>query len=126
LLEAGAWHHLAGVYDGAEARLYLDGELIASQSGQGIRRRNTLPLAIGGDVDGAHTATSLFTGLIDYVRVSTVPRYEGTSVTVPDRPLNDACLLLHLDEMIGLRLPDDSASGAHAGRSGNPVLVPLH
>jgi hypothetical protein len=127
VLEAGAWHHLAGVYDGAEARLYLDGKLIASKAGKGIRRRNTLPLAIGGDVDGAHTATSLFTGLIDYVRVSTVPRYEGTSVTVPDRPLNDAdtCLLLHLDEMIGLRLPDDSASGAHAERSGNPVLVPL-
>lgn len=127
VLRPGTWHHLAGVYDGKEARLYLDGELLAAKAREGPRRRNKLPLAIGGDVDTAHTATSLFAGLIDYVRVSKTPRYEGASVTLPERPQNDpdTCLLLRMDEIIGLRLPDDSSSGAHAERSGNPVLVPL-
>ena len=127
VLRPGEWHHLAGVYDGNEARLYLDGRLVDSKPRKGVRQRNHLPLSIGGDVDGAHTATSLFKGMIDYVRVSSVPRYQGTSVTIPPRMQNDADtrLLLQLDEIIGLRVPDESASGSHAERTGNPALVPI-
>jgi hypothetical protein len=127
VLRPGEWHHLAGIYNGNEARLYLDGKLVASKPRKGVRQKNLLPLAIGGDVDSAHTATSLFTGMIDYVRISGIPRYQGGDVTIPNRMLNDADtrLLLQLDEVIGLRLPDTSASGAHAERSGNPKLVPL-
>ncbi|MGL5017489.1 MAG: LamG domain-containing protein, partial [Luteolibacter sp.] len=126
VLRTGEWHHLAGIYDGSEARLYLDGELLASKKRQGTRDRNELPLVIGGDVDGAGTATSYFTGLIDYVRVSKIPRYQGSRVNVSERVENDpeTCLLLQLDEIIGLRLPDTSASAAHAERCGKPALVP--
>jgi hypothetical protein len=127
LLRPDQWHHLAGLYDGKEARLYLDGKLLASNAREGTRKRNDLPLVIGGDVDGAGTATSYFTGLIDYVRVSNVPRYHGAAVTVPHRLEADAdtSLLLQLDEIIGLSLPDTSNSAAHAERCGNPALVPL-
>lgn len=126
LLKTHQWHHLAGLYDGREARLYLDGRLLASKTREGTRRRNDLPLVVGGDVDGAGTATSYFTGLIDYVRVSKTARYQGAEVTPPARPAADpdTCLLLQLDEIIGLRLPDDSGSGAHAERCGRPVLIP--
>ena len=34
-LEAGRWHHVAGVYDGGERRIYVDGELDASAPAQG-------------------------------------------------------------------------------------------
>ncbi len=127
MLRPDQWHHLAGVYDGREARLYLDGKLISSNAREGTRRRNDLPLVIGGDVDGAGTATSHFTGLIDYVRVSKIPRYEGTETAVPERAESDpdTSLLLQLDEVIGLRLPDSSPSAAHAERCGKPALVPL-
>lgn len=126
VLRPGAWHHLAGIYDGSEARLYLDGKLLGTERRQGIRLRNELPLVIGGDVDGAGTATSYFTGLIDYVRVSKIPRYQGAQVSVSERVENDpdTSLLLQLDEIIGLRLPDTSASAAHAERCGKPALVP--
>ena len=127
-LKPGTWHHLAGIYDGSEARLYLDGQLLASEKRQGVRDRNDLPLVIGGDVDGAGTANSHFTGLIDYVRMSKIPRYHGSSVTVPERVENDpdTCLLLQLDEIVGLRLLDSSASAAHAARFGKPPLVPVN
>lgn len=128
LLKPGEWHHLAGLYDGKEARLYLDGRLIASKAREGIRKRNDLPLVIGGDVDSAGTAASHFNGAIDYVRVSKVARYQGDGVTVPERFENDAdtSLLLQLDEVVGLRLPDSSSSGADAERCGKPTLVPSH
>lgn len=128
VLQPGEWHHLAGIYDGSEARLYLDGKLLAAAKRQGIRERNELPLVIGGDVDGAGTATSHFSGLIDYVRVSKIPRYQGDRVSISERMENDpdTCLLLQLDEIIGLRLPDTSSSAAHAERCGKPALVPNH
>ncbi|MBK1814561.1 metallophosphoesterase [Luteolibacter yonseiensis] len=126
VLEPGRWHHLAGQYDGREARLYLDGKLIAAKAGEGVRKRNELPLVIGGDVDGAGTATSYFSGLIDYVRLSKVPRYQGEEIAVPERIESDAdtTLLLQMDEITGLRLPDSSPSAAHAERCGKPALVP--
>lgn len=126
VLKPNQWHHLAGQYDGKEASLYLDGKLLAVAKREGSRKRNELPLVIGGDVDGAGTATSYFSGAIDYVRVSKIPRYHGPTATVPARPANDSdtCLLLQLDEVIGLRLPDDSASKANAERCGKPILVP--
>jgi hypothetical protein len=126
VLKPNEWHHLAGQYDGNQASLYLDGKLLATAPRQGLRKRNELPLVIGGDVDGAGTATSHFPGAIDYVRISRIPRYHGPEATVPARPQNDAetCLLLQLDEVIGLRLPDESASKANAERCGKPTLVP--
>ena len=47
-------------------------------------------------------------------------------MNVPERVETDAdtCLLLQLDEVIGLRLPDQSSSAAHAERCGKPALVP--
>lgn len=126
VLRPNEWHHLAGIYDGREARLYLDGKLIGSAVREGLRTRNELPLVIGGDVDGAGTATSYFTGAIDCVRVSKIPRYLGAQVSVPEHFENDSdtCLLLQLDEVIGLRMRDSSASAAHAERCGKPVLIP--
>lgn len=126
VLKTNQWHHLAGIYDGKEARLYLDGKLLGAKARQGTRVRNDLPLTIGGDVDGAGTATSFFTGLIDYVRVSKSARYQGAEVAISERLVTDpdTSLLLQLDEIIGLRLPDDSASAAHAERYGKPTLIP--
>lgn len=114
--------------DRKEARLYLDGRLVASAARAGIRKRNDLPLVIGGDVDGAGTATSHFAGRIDHVRVSTVPRYQRSRVDVPERPEADAktCLLLNMDQITGLKLIDASASKAHAERCAHPSLVPVN
>ncbi len=63
---AGAWHHLAGVYDGAMLRLYLDGLQIQATPLVGSAVSIAGPLRIG---DGASNESASFVGLIDEVRI---------------------------------------------------------
>jgi hypothetical protein len=121
MLEAGRWHHVAGVYDGEEVRLYLDGKLVDATKGSGKRRRNGLPLIIGGDVD-RKGANSHFNGLIDTVRLSETARYEGEKVDLPTRFQNDeaTALLLEMDLLMGDLTYDQSSNSAHASLHGDP------
>jgi hypothetical protein len=126
MLETGRWHHLAGVFDGAQVRLYLDGRLIASAEGAGHRTPNSLPLVIGGDVDRAGKATSTFDGKLDEVRLSEVARYSGASFEPARRHSTDAStlLLLHMDDALGPWLRDDSSEAAHPRLRGEARVVP--
>jgi len=124
-LEVGRWQHVAGVFDGEEARLYLDGQLVASLPASGVRRANGLPLVIGADVNNVGDAVSFFAGQIDEVRVSDVARYTGETFE-PQRQAepDDNAVLLH--PMTGRFLAfvlDASGSEAHASQTGDPQLV---
>lgn len=121
VLTPGRWHHLAGVRDGKQARLYIDGKLVATSEGDGMRRRNSLPLFIGADVDGKGKATSHFTGRIDEVRISRAARYRGDRFEPQRRHESDAAtaLLLHMDRQHGPWTADSSGSQAHARRRGD-------
>lgn len=80
-LESGRWYHLAGVYDGKERRIYIDGKLDASQPAQGaiaagkgfiigaqrIKATKKRVFKQGGRV-GYQVAES-FAGVLDEVRV---------------------------------------------------------
>jgi hypothetical protein len=109
-LEPGRWHHLAGVYDGAEVRLYVDGRLADRRRAAGRRKTNALPLLVGADVAGGGKPDSPFAGQIDDVRLSKVARYAGDRFDPDPRPTGDAdtVLLLNFDDMIGGWLFDDS------------------
>lgn len=123
-VSTNAWHHVAGVFDGAEVRLYVDGELTASKAGKGKRKLNDLPLMIGADVTKEATPDSFFDGRIDEIRVSKSARY--TENFTPQRrfvPDADALLLLHMDAEIGPWTYDGSGRGKHVTRIGQPVLV---
>jgi hypothetical protein len=62
----GAWTHLAGVYDGAAARLYVNGVEVASQALTGSFAADTTPVILGGNAnDGSGVPIELFTGRID-------------------------------------------------------------
>jgi hypothetical protein len=124
-LVVGRWHHLAGVFDGAEVRLYVDGARVATRKGSGARTRNRLPLVVGGDVGQSGTANSFFPGEIDEVRVSDVARYTGERFEPARRFENDehTLLLLHMDGLSGPWWPDASAHSAHATRVGAPRVV---
>ncbi|MFK7961013.1 MAG: LamG-like jellyroll fold domain-containing protein, partial [Phycisphaerales bacterium] len=128
-LEPGRWHHLAGVYDGREVRLYLDGRQIASAAGEGSRTPNNLPIIIGGDVDGAGTATSFFDGRIDGVRIRRGAAYTGDQFVPRRNEPAEAEDLLHLrlDWSYGPWWLDGSDAEAHAriGGAGGPVPVPV-
>lgn len=125
-LEPDRWYHIAGVFDGSQTRLYIDGELVASADRAGQRRTNALPLYIGADVDRNGNPMSHFAGLIDEVRLSTVARYTGDRFEPMRRFERDesTSLLVHMDGGLGPWVHDDSGHQAHPRRLGSPRLVP--
>jgi hypothetical protein len=62
----GEWHHAAGVYDGSEYYLYVDGDLDASKDTSGTMSISSYPVLIGAN---AQQSGREFEGLIDDVRV---------------------------------------------------------
>lgn len=126
VLQAGRWHHLAGVFDGQEVRLYVDGVLQARQPAAGKRTVNQLPLLVGADPDGAGRPMSFFHGRIDDLRISATARYAGEEFPPPAHLGADAdtLLLLQLDADWGPWTADASGRGAHPRRRGNAVCLP--
>jgi hypothetical protein len=126
-LQPGRWVHLAGVYDGSEVRLYVDGELVASSPAPGpARRRNGHPLYVGADPDRSGRPMSFFDGQIDEVRLSKCARYSGERFA-PERrhaPDADTVLLLHLDRLVGPFAIDHSGGAIHPRRLGDAALAP--
>ncbi len=102
VLRTGTWHHLAGVFDGAEVRLYVDGVKSAAAPGSGVRRQKSIPLMLGADVTGAGEATSHFKGRIDAVRLSKGAIYTGDKFQPERRLTADAntVLLTNTDAMM--------------------------
>ena len=62
----GRWHHLAGVYDGAHLRLYVDGKLDAQCKVTGRIKSNDWPVFIG---ENSEKSNREWNGLIDDVRI---------------------------------------------------------
>ncbi len=119
-----AWHHVAGVYDGHEVRLYVDGERVAAKAGEGRRTLNDLPLMIGADVTKEARPESFFDGQIDEIRISKSARY--ASAFEPARRFAtdaDTLLLLHMDGTVGPWTYDASGRGVHPTLVGEPELV---
>lgn len=124
-IEPGRWHHVAGVFDGSELRLYVDGALTARTAGAGERTTNDLPLIVGGDVDGRGAGTSLFAGRIDEVRLSTGARYDGAFEPARRVAADEATrLLLQMDDTVGPWTHDVSGRGAH-GRLHGARIAPV-
>jgi hypothetical protein len=60
------WVHIAGVYDGTTARLYVDGAEVASQALTGVFAPDTTPVILGGNGnDASGVPTELFPGRVD-------------------------------------------------------------
>ena len=62
----GQWHHAAGVYDGEQLSLYIDGELDASAKATGKIRVNDKPVFIG---ENSEKRGRFWNGAIDDVRI---------------------------------------------------------
>lgn len=63
------WAHLAASYDGATARIYIDGKLMAQNSRSVPLTSDTRPVTIGGNTDVANedVASFLLNGILDEV-----------------------------------------------------------
>jgi hypothetical protein len=64
----GQWHHVAGVYDGTQKRLYVDGNLDVSSNSTGNIDNSSYNVNIG---ENAQATGRYWDGLIDDVRVYT-------------------------------------------------------
>jgi hypothetical protein len=109
---AGAWHHLAGVYDAgaATATLYVDGQNKASSGVSMAATPNGDELRIGIDWDFGCGME----GVIDEVRISSVVRYAGTFVPQAVFTADAATQALwHFDEYTGSIAHDASGHGNH-------------
>src|SRR5262245_13598404 len=66
----GTWHHVAGTWDGATVRLYVDGTQVASQPFAGPNQYDNSPVVIGADNDNADDLPDDgWNGFIDDVRI---------------------------------------------------------
>lgn len=76
VLAAGAWHHIAGVYDGSTIRVYLDGVEEGSASKSGNMPSTTAPVRIGAGSSGAGTEQP-FDGEIGHCGIWDAPLTAG-------------------------------------------------
>ncbi len=93
-LEANVWSHLALTYDGAKLRLFVDGELIASEAVENADSGSAGPLTIGCNaLYGAH-----FQGKIDEVRIYNRALGAGELDFTPPSPPTEYEAMLEDDE----------------------------
>ncbi len=124
-LVAGQWSHVAAVYDGAAARLFVNG--VASPALTLGTRTADAFLRLGG-----LSGYPYFTGALDEVRLSRTARYAADFSPAARLALEAATLgLWHLDEGAGQTALDASAAGNHltlglstAAEAGDPAWSP--
>jgi hypothetical protein len=117
------WTHLALVFDGQRATLYVNGQPQAEKTTGAKPTHNRQPFYIGADPDRRGRPRRFFTGAIDEVRLSTAVRYTGPFIpaSVLQRD-DDTVFLLHFDRALGGVFPDDSGTDHHGWASGKPRI----
>lgn len=68
-LSPGTWYHLAGTYDGATVRMYLNGTQTGAVPLTGAINTGSAPIRIGAGSGGTVSPEKPFAGLIDDVRI---------------------------------------------------------
>jgi hypothetical protein len=126
-VQANQWHHVAGVFDGEQVRLYVNGRLAASKPAAGKRRTNPLPFIIGADVGPDATPNSFFAGAIDAVRLSASALYTGESFTPGRRPApgDSTVLLTNMDATFAQGVWGEGPRRTFGRRHGLPTLQPV-
>ena len=107
------WHHVAGVFDGANLRVYLDGTLDGTASSSLAPAAGTSNLYIG---IGAIGPANPFAGEIDEVRLTTSAIYAANFAPAP-----------HLTAIVGATLAlwkfDDQTANDSSGHGNNGAFV---
>src|SRR5262249_55392538 len=109
VMSLNAWHHIGGVYDGSQMRVYLDGVLDGTAAATMAPGSNTTGLRIG--KSSFLYYPNYFNGRIDEVRVSSAALY--TSNFTPSAHLTASSNTRGLWKFDGDTANDSSASGAN-------------
>ncbi len=120
-LTENAWTHIAGVYDGSEIRIYVDGTLKGTTSSvTGNVSTSANSAAIGAQPGGGE----YFPGYIDEMRISDSVRYTGASFSVPTEKFvfdSNTISLWHFDDGTGSATLTDSGSNNLDMTFGSPA-----
>ena len=111
----GAWYHAAGVYDGSQIYLYIDGIPDANQPASGAINTNAFPVMLG---ENAESRKRVWDGLIDDARIydQALSAAEISALANYDTsPSADAVAHWKLDEGSGLIAHDSAPGGLHDG-----------
>jgi hypothetical protein len=114
-LTAGAWHHVAGVFDGTEMHVYLDGVQDGLKKSTVAPASGTAPLEIGATLFAGNLTYQL-NGLVDEVRVSTGAIY--TTNFCPQAHLTATGATRGLWKFDGSAPNDSSAQGNNGTLNG--------
>jgi YD repeat-containing protein len=113
-MTTGSWHHIAGIYDGSQMRVYVDGVLDGSATATMTPGNNATGLRIG--KSSFLYYPNYFNGRIDEVRVSNTALYTGNFT--PSAHLTATSSTKGLWKFDGENTNDASASGANGSLQG--------
>src|ERR1041385_7745648 len=113
-MSLNAWHHIAGVYDGTQMRVYLDGVLTGTAAATMAPGNNTTGFRIG--KSSFLYYPNYFNGRIDEVRVSNAALY--SSNFTPSAHLTATSTTKGLWKFDGENTSDASSSGANGTLQG--------
>jgi PKD repeat protein len=117
VLSPNVWYHIAGVADGAQMRVYVNGMLDGSKPSTWLPYSSPEPLQIGGVVyGGTFYSYFAFNGLIDEVRISAVALY-GSNFT-PQPQLSADVQTKTLWKFDGQTANDSSGNGNNGSLMG--------
>jgi hypothetical protein len=109
--------HVAGVYDGQNVRIFIDGKL---QPGTDMttnpHKASVFDFMVGADPNGQGMPHQFFKGTIDEVRISKVARYQEDFEPAKEKFKSDAdtLVLYHFDEGEG-EVAKDASNNKHDG-----------
>jgi hypothetical protein len=109
-ITAGVWHHMAGVFDGSQIRVYYDGILVA------VTNTTVSPGPETSGVNIGNCPWFPFNGWIDEVRISTGAVY--TANFTPEKHLTATANTRGLWKFDGQSLQDSSGNGNHGTFAG--------
>jgi concanavalin A-like lectin/glucanase superfamily protein len=112
-ITTGVWHHVAGVFDGTQMRIYLDGVLDASKSSTFAPVTGITDVRIG--ITGQNNTLFPFNGLIDEARISAAAVYTAN--------FSPATSLTSSTNTRGLWKFDGQSPSDFSGNSNNGTLV---
>ena len=120
------WSHLAGVYDGQNVILFINGKQVDSKPAKGKRKSNTLPLYLGADPNRGGAPSRAFLGQLDEFRLSTGVRYRDDFTPAKRHEPDETTVLLHhFDRTVGPFVLDHSNSAANGVLGPTSRLVPV-
>lgn len=113
-IDAGEWHHVAGVVDDGELRVYLDGVEVGAELLGGPIVYAEQDLGFGWPCWSGNCR--LMDGRLDEVRISSSARYEEVFAPAFEHTVvdEDTVVLWHMNEGEGVVLHEES-SGQHHG-----------